>query len=174
MFWDFSGGVVSGRSEEWIVMGDFNFVMYDHEKQGVRPIRYDSVRPFQEFIFNHGFLDLGFRSDPYKWTNRQSRPREIKQRLDPALWNGPWRLSHEKCIGFHEAMTGSDHRPIRVDLFGDRRKVNPSFRFDVCWLQQSECDTILQMAWDGHEDCTGKLDKTKDTSGVGQVIHRTN
>ncbi|CAN1726075.1 LINE-1 retrotransposable element ORF2 protein [Linum perenne] len=59
-------------------------------------------------------------------------------------------------------MTGSDHRPIRVELYGERRRFNIPCRFDSRWLHKRECEELIKQAWDIN-DCLGnKLDATRD------------
>ncbi|CAN1321407.1 hypothetical protein LINPERPRIM_LOCUS32024 [Linum perenne] len=91
----------------------------------------------------NALLDLGYQGDPFTWSNEQRGSNHIKERLDRALANGEWRLQFDRAMTFHESRIGSDHRPIRINLYGIRNNSKPPFRFDSNWLANAECKSII-------------------------------
>ncbi|CAN1817498.1 Putative ribonuclease H protein At1g65750 [Linum perenne] len=59
----------------------------------------------------------------------------------------------DKALIFHEARIGSDHRPLRLSLHGQRNNSQCPFRFDACWLSDPECDEIILKAFDQSNEC---------------------
>lgn len=67
-----------------LLIGDFNDIMDDSEKERGNYRSVASRRDFCEFIVGNGLLDLGFVGYPITWRNRRDEG-PIQQRLDRAL-----------------------------------------------------------------------------------------
>jgi hypothetical protein len=71
-------------------MGDFNEILYQHEKQGVpRPQVF--MDKFQEALEDSGLDDLGYSGDTFTCRNNcHTAVGYIRERLDRAwaIWNG--------------------------------------------------------------------------------------
>ncbi|CAN0913344.1 hypothetical protein LINGRAHAP2_LOCUS27863 [Linum grandiflorum] len=104
-------------------MGDFNALINDNEKWGRLPIRAESREPFNNFLFNNGLIDLGYKGQRYTWNNFQQGDDNIKQLLDRAVSNIVWRTTFEKATLYHEPVIGSDHSPLRLDLIDKKKMV---------------------------------------------------
>lgn len=99
----------------WLVAGDFNEILYGHEKQGGKIRAQGLMDNFKETLKECELTDLGFEGDMFTWRNN-SRTKEgyIRERLDRAIANSSWRnrFSEGKVINgdpYH-----SDHRPIII------------------------------------------------------------
>ncbi|CAN1163692.1 hypothetical protein LINPERHAP2_LOCUS25150 [Linum perenne] len=91
------------------------------------------------------------------WNNNQEGKREIKERLDRALYNPKWNAMFDKTTVTHELLIGSDHCPIIIDLFPRETKKGPPFRFDTRWLKHKECSDIVEKCWREQGDCSRRL-----------------
>ncbi|CAN1121774.1 hypothetical protein LINPERHAP2_LOCUS963 [Linum perenne] len=69
-------------------------------------------------MFTNGLSDLGFIGDHFTWSNNHASPGEIKFHLDRMIASTSWRITYQNAMVFHEEKIGSDHCPIRLDLFG--------------------------------------------------------
>lgn len=68
--------------KEWICLGDFNQILYHHEKQG--GVRRDDrkLEKFRDAIHACGLKDLGYSGFHFTWSNGQSGIKNVQERLD--------------------------------------------------------------------------------------------
>jgi hypothetical protein len=72
----------------WLVIGDWNEILYSHEKEGgnPRPIQY--MQAFRDALTDCGLEDLGYTGDIFTWIRKRSRMGPgIRERLDRACAN---------------------------------------------------------------------------------------
>ncbi|CAN1221513.1 hypothetical protein LINGRAPRIM_LOCUS306, partial [Linum grandiflorum] len=131
----------------WLLVGDFNLVLYGYEKKDGNPILYSSANNFRNFMLNNGLMDMGYNGDIFTWTNCQSGEGRIKERLERALCNNQWRLDYDQALLYHEHRIGLDHRPIKIELYHDISRNRIPFRFDARWLNKEECGLIIHGNW---------------------------
>ncbi|CAN1132549.1 Transposon TX1 uncharacterized 149 kDa protein [Linum perenne] len=156
-FWNHLSTIRMNREDPWILIGDFNTLMSNEEKEGGLDLSYEALEPFNDFIFNNGLMDMGFKGQKFTWTNCRQDEDEIKERLDRALCNVEWRRMYENAILFHEPIIGSDHAPLRLELYGEYHRKKTPFRFDTRWLELPSCTEVIEEEWGRYENCHMKL-----------------
>lgn len=134
--------------------GDFNEVLFHHEKEGGVPRGQSCLDRFREALEGCDLHDLGFTGDVFTWRNKQFREKDyIRERLDRAVANGAWR----ECFPLVHVKNGdhfhSDHRPVVVYLEGCRgaglaRSGESAFKFEASWLQEERCADVVAEAWE--------------------------
>ncbi|CAN1121975.1 hypothetical protein LINPERHAP2_LOCUS1107 [Linum perenne] len=70
----------------------------------------------------------------FTWSNMKVGKDNIKVRLDRALCTSEWRFRFDKATIHHEAIIGSDHAPLRLQLFDNNMRKLAPFRIDERWL----------------------------------------
>jgi hypothetical protein len=72
----------------WLCAGDFNEILFHHEKEGGVPHGQGCLDRFKEALEHCGLEDLGFSGDVFTWRNKQQREKDyIHERLDRAVGN---------------------------------------------------------------------------------------
>lgn len=145
----------------WLCMGDFNEILFSHEKKGGAPRSQAQMDKFRWAIEECGLRDLGFSGDKFTWRNNSWDSRKfVKERLDRALGSRSWckRFPAYKIVNGDQRH--SDHRPLLVMLGGKNRSVRPCdgvnyFRFEAKWLQEEGCEHIVNEAWNKSDVETG-------------------
>jgi hypothetical protein len=66
-----------------VVLGDFNEILFSHEKEGGNPRRQNCMQAFQDALTDCDLEDLGFSGEPFTWKRGR-----ISERLDRAVTNG--------------------------------------------------------------------------------------
>jgi exonuclease III len=67
----------------WLCAGDFNEIMYGHEKKGGPPRNQKHMENFRMALVDCGLRDLGFKGDKFTWRNNSHDAKYyIKERLD--------------------------------------------------------------------------------------------
>lgn len=59
--------LVTGPVKPWLLAGDFNEILFAHEKQGGHPRAQRMMGNFQQALEECGVEDLGFEGDRYTW-----------------------------------------------------------------------------------------------------------
>jgi hypothetical protein len=105
--WDRIRELHSQHNLPWVLIGDFNEILFSHEKEGgnLRPINF--MQNFRDVLTDCNLHDIGFMGDQFTW--RRGR---IRERLDRALANTPWNNRHPEAMLHHLEAMQSDHRPI--------------------------------------------------------------
>ena len=55
----------------WCILGNFNNMLFNHEKFKGRLINFNRVQFLKDCLDDYGMLDLGFKGPPYTWSNSQ-------------------------------------------------------------------------------------------------------
>jgi hypothetical protein len=144
--WDYMRSLHAKSGLPWLIAGDFNEIMFSHEKEGgnVRPQR--CMQAFRDAVSDCSLQDLGFAGDPFTW--RRGR---IRERLDRVLATQSWIDLFPNHGVLHEDFGKSDHRPITVDTESRSiphapQRARP--KFEARWLCEESVETIIQTAWD--------------------------
>ena len=64
--WDMLRSIVGANDLPWLVMGDFNEVLYSHERDGVANRSQPQMDAFGDALDTCGFSDIGFKG--INWT----------------------------------------------------------------------------------------------------------
>ncbi|KAH6786600.1 hypothetical protein C2S52_006152 [Perilla frutescens var. hirtella] len=127
--WELMRSLALSDYGKWLCMGDFNEILYHHEKrEGV--LREDNkLMAFRDVLNECGLEDLGFSGCCYTWSNGQEGPLNIQERLDRAISNLAWIEAHPNFNVEHLVRIQSDHNPLYLD---QRRqaKARP-YRFEL-------------------------------------------
>ena len=90
-FWDYLQNLAMSISLLWILLGDFNDMIYEEEKLGGLLVNRTLIAAFRNCLDKCGLIDLGFHSPRFTWTNKSPTWQStIKERLDRGLGNVDW------------------------------------------------------------------------------------
>jgi hypothetical protein len=87
--WDKLRELNNNSDLPWVVFGDFNEILFSHEKEGGNPRPQPYMKNFREVLMDYNLEDIGFMGDPFTWKRGQMR-----ERLDRAVANGDWITMH--------------------------------------------------------------------------------
>lgn len=139
----------------WALLGDFNSILYDHEKLGgsARNSWRDSAR-FHEVVNDCGLIDAGYQGPPFTWLKGA-----LMERLDRMLINNEWRLRFQQAVVHHLPPLKSDHRPLLVKFQRDPQpnRFRRPFRFYAGWLSHEDFPNFLSKCWDQGSDWSDKM-----------------
>jgi hypothetical protein len=143
----------------WFLVGDFNEILFDSEKEGglLRPQRY--MQNFRDALEDCQLQDMAYIGDRFTW-----RRRSIRERLDRSICNREWNLLFPLSGSVNEGMTKSDHRPVLIDTtFHEGVEApNPKSgkRFEARWLNEPSVDEIVRGAWERAKESNQRLINT--------------
>lgn len=100
----------------WCILGDFNDIMFVHEKHGGRLQPRVLLEGFNNAITECGLTDLNFSGSKFTWERSRGTVNWIQLRLDRGLVNHDWRNMFPSAeINVLEVFT-SDHLPLFLEL----------------------------------------------------------
>jgi len=142
----------AGRRHPWLCLGDFNEILFSHEKDGGVPRPQICMDRFRHALEDCSLTDLGFTGDIFTWRNNShSCDQYIRERLDRAVADGAWRARFPDYHVRNGDPRHSDHVPVVVTMEKevDRRRSGgcSPFRFEASWVQEENCEMIVENAW---------------------------
>lgn len=89
--WDLLRSLASRSSLPWVVIGDFNDLLYQHEKSGGNPHPDGLLRGFGETLEECGLFQLPLRGYQFTWERGRGTTAWMEERLDKVVANAGWR-----------------------------------------------------------------------------------
>lgn len=88
--WTLMKRLATLSSLPWLCFGDFNEILMPFEKLGgnVRDVR--MMFEFREAMRECELVDLGWKGQPFTWSNQRYGPHLTEERLDRFLCNRSW------------------------------------------------------------------------------------
>lgn len=119
--WETLRSLVSTPIKPWLMAGDFNEVLFSHEKQGGMQGSQQCMEKFRETLEVCGLEDLGYEGDMFTWRNNNfTEEGFIRERLDRAVANKAWRELFPLARVLNGDQRHSDHRPIIIETCGQQ------------------------------------------------------
>lgn len=144
---------LAARSDlPWCLIGDFNDLMFDDEKQGGQRHLCGLLTGFTDTVHDCNLVDLGFVGEKYTWERSRGQHNWVQERLDRGLANQGWGDLFPEAIVQVLEVAESDHLPLFLLL---NRKIyvprSQRFRFENVWVRKSECLNLVKQSWESKE-----------------------
>lgn len=129
-----------GRTDKWVVCGDFNAIRARTEKSGSNfNIRLSGK--FNDFVDDHHLLELKLHHKKFTWVSGRN-----KALLDRFLVSLDWLDQYPHASVHHLSSYGSDHTPLVLDT-GTQQNPSKQFKFDPEWLNNEEFVKLVIKWW---------------------------
>ncbi|XP_019174291.1 PREDICTED: uncharacterized protein LOC109169860 [Ipomoea nil] len=148
--WDLLGTLKTRSLLPWVVIGDFNNLLYQHEKKGGNPYPNSLLRGFGDALDDCGLMQMPMRGHQYTWQKGKGTPNWIEERLDKALITNDWGLLNENAMLENIRTRASDHSILFLSINAicmPRRRGPRKFRFEMAWLLDEGCKGVVETAW---------------------------
>jgi hypothetical protein len=130
----------------WLVLGDFNEILFNYEKEGGRPRSQLAMKAFHDALNDCELEDMGYVGDLFTW-----RRGKLRERLDRGVVNDQWNACFPFASLINSETTRSDHRPLLVDteyLSNTHGSTDRPRRFEARWLQEDVVEEMVKAAWE--------------------------
>ncbi|KAF7844864.1 reverse transcriptase [Senna tora] len=132
----------------WIIGGDFNEVLSQDEKWGLRPASNARIREFKHCIDSCGLVDLGYSGQKFTWCNKRPAGDLVYCRLDRFLANGEWLNRYLESANSHLPRIKSDHCPIFLSSSPVANvKSDRPFRCERFWVNHPDFVSLTKEVW---------------------------
>ncbi|XP_019157949.1 PREDICTED: uncharacterized protein LOC109154672 [Ipomoea nil] len=145
----------------WVMIGDFNDLLFQHEKRGVNPHPNSLLRGFGETIDQCGLTQLPMEGYRFTWEKGKGTPACIEERLDKVLASNGWREIVHGARVINNLMRKSDHSALFLSVHGTFQNGGGGrrgFRFEMAWIYDDGCRNVVEKSWEegrseGIQDC---------------------
>ncbi|XVF24387.1 hypothetical protein REPUB_Repub13aG0123500 [Reevesia pubescens] len=165
----------------WMLIGDFNQICSNSEKQGGLPESKNNMAAFLEVFSVRNLVDLGAQGPKFTWSNEHKDGSLILKRLDRALCNLEWRhFFPDAMVRNLPRIKKSDHCPVllQISKCGFRNAICRPFRFEAAWLTHDSFASFIEERWRKdeslHENLKAFMPAIKEwnTSVFGNIFTR--
>lgn len=127
------------------MIGDFNEVLSGEDKFGGNQINLNRALELKACLYSCSFVDLGFASPKYTWTNKRQIIDLILERIEGCFVNPFWRILYLEAVVTHLPKTFSDHHPVLIELWKPNTdRLERPFCFQTMWLLHLDLPRIVR------------------------------
>lgn len=126
--------------------GDFNEILYPHEKEGIRPACKNRILLFRDFIGSNALMDTDLSGCKFTWTGGQRQGIIIRERIDRVLTNWEWRHQYPHVEFQAVPPVSSDHSPVIISTKPKGRSP-VLFKYEAFWGDHEQCGQIVTSGW---------------------------
>jgi hypothetical protein len=140
------------QPDTWLCVGDFNEILEESEKYGLRRTPQHQMRTFRKALESCKLEDLGYVGASFTWNNFRDGRDHTRERLDRALSNNAWRgLFPIHRVEVLPTCT-SDHTPLlitfqRQSCRGEVKKKNALVTYEAEWGREKHQKEIIKKVW---------------------------
>ncbi|KAH9648147.1 reverse transcriptase domain-containing protein [Citrus sinensis] len=142
----------------WCCFGDFNEILYLHEKLRGNDRNLNAVTDFRDTIQACNLVDMGYKGYQFTWSNRRFVTGYVEERLDRFLCSNDWSKSFQNLPASHLANWVSNHCPIMLDIKERSKEINykrrsfPRDHYEDIWSSYENCQNIVREEWETYGD----------------------
>ncbi|XP_019166597.1 PREDICTED: uncharacterized protein LOC109162331 [Ipomoea nil] len=159
--WELLRSLASRSDLPWVVMGDFNDLLYQHEKRGGNPHLSSLLRGFGDTIEDCVLSQMPMEGYQFTWEKGQGTPNWIEEKFDKVLTPNDWRNVVVGARVTNLATRRSDHSALFLgihDSVGRGGTGKRGFQFEMAWLHDEGCRGVVEESWEegrsmGLQDC---------------------
>lgn len=102
----------------WLVVGDFNEILWPHEKVGGFARRNSHMVGFKAVLVDASLEDLGFSGSKYTLSKTVAGVYFVQELLDRAVSNGSWQQLSPLCCVRNFYFAKYDHFGVEIQVLG--------------------------------------------------------
>ncbi|XP_031127477.1 uncharacterized protein LOC116029567 [Ipomoea triloba] len=140
--WDQLRTLVSRSTLPWVVVGDFNDLLFQHEKRGGIPHPHNLLRGFGEVVEECGLAQLPMNGYQFTWERGKGTTEWMEERLDKVLAGADWTSSLPGASVTNILTRTSDHSALYLgvrDEVRGHRSLQRTFKFEMAWVYDEGC-----------------------------------
>ncbi|XP_024965115.1 uncharacterized protein LOC112505438, partial [Cynara cardunculus var. scolymus] len=135
-------------SSPWVVLGDFNTMLFPHDGFGGSSRRNLDMADFFAFVKDVDLFDLHYTGVHFTWNQKPNSLGGIMRKLDRAMGNVEFTsVFHDASVHFHPPGL-SDHAPVTVSFRCGNWKKRNGFKFDNFLTDHPGFLQVVKEEWD--------------------------
>ncbi|XP_031120872.1 uncharacterized protein LOC116024110 [Ipomoea triloba] len=148
--WDLLRSLVDRSTLPWVVLGDFNDLLFQHEKRGGNPHPDSLLRGFGEAVDECRLTQLPMQGYQFTWERGNGTLDWMEERLDKVLARADWCEALPDATVTNLLTRSSDHSALFLGVKEDRQGWGGSrknFKFEMAWIHDEGCRKQVEEAW---------------------------
>ncbi|KAA3457985.1 reverse transcriptase [Gossypium australe] len=147
--WNLLRRLSQGCNHPWLVVGDFNEILYSFEKSGGVPREQKRMEAFRDTLEECQLMDIGYSGVWFTWERGNLPETNIRERLDRWVANEAWLLLFPMRNIQYLPHSTSDHCPLLLStdnsstFSGSRR-----FHFEAWWTTEESFEGLIREFWE--------------------------
>ncbi|KAJ9564993.1 hypothetical protein OSB04_000959 [Centaurea solstitialis] len=133
--------------QPWVLMGDFNAMLFQHDGYGGSSRRNMDMEEFFFCVEDVELYDVSYTGIQYTWSQKPMGDDGILRKLDRVLSNVEFTSMFRDAQVRFLPRGISDHSPGLLAFGGDVRKVVSGFRFDNFVTQHPCFSSVVEESW---------------------------
>ncbi|KAJ9561644.1 hypothetical protein OSB04_006804 [Centaurea solstitialis] len=138
----------------WVVMGDFNAMLFPHDGLGGSSRRNSDMVEFGECLMDIELFDVQYTGIQYTWCQKPSDESGVRRKLDRILANTEFTLMFTDVMARFLPRGLSDHSPGLLSFVGGQRRFVAPFKFDNFLTNDPRFLEIVKTGWNLHVEGT--------------------
>ncbi|XP_019196029.1 PREDICTED: uncharacterized protein LOC109189860 [Ipomoea nil] len=158
--WNLLRSIKNRSPLSWVVLSDFNDLLFQYEKRGRYRHPEPLLRGFGEALEDCGLGQIPMIGYQFTWEKGKGTETWVEEKLDRVVASDGWRALVEGAMVYNILTRRSDHSTLFLDIRPDigGRAGNQCFRFEMAWLVDGGCREVVEEAWgNGVEDLQARL-----------------
>ncbi|XP_031097211.1 uncharacterized protein LOC116001448 [Ipomoea triloba] len=139
--WELLRSLADKSPLPWVVMGDFNDLLFQHEKRGGNPHPHNLLRGFGEVVDECGLFQLPMQGYQFTWERGKGTQEWMEERLDKVLARSDWSSALPGARVTNLFTRTSDHSALFLGVreYEQVLGVHRSFRFEMALVRDEGC-----------------------------------
>ncbi|XP_056683679.1 uncharacterized protein [Spinacia oleracea] len=135
-------------TKPWLIMGDFNSVLFSGDRVNGNPVQIAETKDFEECIQAAGITELKSCGNMFSWSNKGQGDQRISSRIDRAFGCCDWQsIFTEVCVDYLNPGI-SDHSPLLLDCNIAHHQGSRPFKFFNYMASHERFRQVVQEGWD--------------------------
>lgn len=139
-------GLQTDLTRPWCCIGDFNDILRQYEKDGVRRQQRGRIDNFHSFINQVGLMDMDLKGCKFTWMSNPRDGFSTKEKLDRVLVNWEWRTVFPHALSEALLIISSDHSPIFLTV-KPKGKSDRQFKYEAYVEEHEDCREVVRPGW---------------------------
>ncbi|XP_004253414.2 uncharacterized protein [Solanum lycopersicum] len=135
--------LAQGITQSWLIVGDFNAVMYAKDRIAGVPVTSNEIKDFGDCVRDMGVNELQWNGNYYTWNNKQCG----ESKIDRAFGNDEWMDNWGHVVVEYGNPNISDHSTMMLTLEKTQQHGKCSFKFFNVWTEHERFMEIVETAW---------------------------
>ncbi|XP_031105286.1 uncharacterized protein LOC116010151 [Ipomoea triloba] len=148
--WDLLHTLACQSPLPWVVVGDFNDLLFQHEKRGGNPHPDNLLRGFGEAVEDCGLTQLPLHGYQFTWERGRGTLDWMEEKLDKVLAGAEWCHILPEAAVSNITTRNSDHSAIFLGVrehMQAQRHSRRHFKFEMAWVYGEGCRRQVEEAW---------------------------
>ncbi|XP_019234330.1 PREDICTED: uncharacterized protein LOC109214833 [Nicotiana attenuata] len=145
--WDTLKVLAQGMNMPWLIVGNFNAMLYPQDKLYGNPVQYGEIKDFNDCIHELILNEVRWTGDYYTQSNKQQSNERICSRLDRAFGNHEWMMEWGHIVMEYDVPLISDHNPMVLALQTNQSDIKVPFRFFNTWADHEKFQAVVKKVW---------------------------